>query len=419
MRCKAFLKLTLLTCTLFTVGTHPLTAQTFQHPGVLLSKAQLDFIKQQVNAKVDPFYTEFKRAKDSDYGDLHYKPKGPPAGGVIECGSYSHPDFGCHDEDSDSSAAYIQSLLWYITGNHAYADNAIAILNAYGKNLKAYTNSNAPLQAAWGSSKWARAAEIIRYSNAGWSAADIQTFSTMLTKVVVPVIYNGSTNNGNWELSQIEAMIGIAVFTDDRELFDHATLFWKQRVPSYFYYEPIDGDHPVPSPRGAAPRGKSLWAGQTTFNATLNGMPQEACRDFHHSAYGLSATMAAAETAHIQGVDLYESEEPRLMAAMEFMSYYQLKNPVPKYLCGGELKLATGSTFVIGYNEYHNRLGQPLPYTKQWIETGVLTNPVPTDVGAHTTIFEPLTHVADAGSTTATPAADSTAAPAKKKHKLF
>jgi hypothetical protein len=107
--------------------------------------------------------------------------------------------------------------------------------------------------------------------------------------------------------------------------------------------------------------------------------------------------MASAETAHIQGLKLFESEEPRLMAAMEFMSYYQLKNPIPSYLCGGALKLATGSTFVIGYNEFHNRLGQPLPYTAKWIENGVLTNPLPTDIGAHTTVFEPLTHITDVG----------------------
>jgi hypothetical protein len=386
----------LLAWVLSPTGVYPLAAQAFQHPGVLLSRAQLEFVKTEVNAKVEPFRTEFQRAKDSEYGDLQYKPKGPPATGVIECGSSSHPDFGCKDEDADSAAAYVQSLLWYITGNPAYAKNAIQILNAY-QNLKAYTNSNAPLQSAWSASKWARAAEIIRYSNSGWAPADVQKFSDMLTKVVVPVIHDGSNYNGNWELTQIEAMMGIAVFTDDHVLFDHAAEFWKQRVPAYFYYAPIDGDQPAPPPRGVPPRGKSLWAGQTVFNATLNGMPQEACRDFHHSAYGLSATMAAAETAHIQGLKLFESEEPRLMAAMEFMSYYQLKNPVPQYLCGGTLKLATGSTFVIGYNEFHNRLRQSLPYTAKWIESGVLTNPLPTDIGAHTTVFEPLTHIADAG----------------------
>src|SRR5581483_8590142 len=36
------------------IGSQVAAAQTFVHPGVLVSKAQLDFIKAQVNAHVDP-----------------------------------------------------------------------------------------------------------------------------------------------------------------------------------------------------------------------------------------------------------------------------------------------------------------------------------------------------------------------------
>ena len=387
---KQILPILFASCALFSVAASPATAQAFQHPGVLVSKAQLDFVKAQVQAKVEPFYTQFLNAQANQYGDLNYKIKGPPVDGVINCGSYSKPDIGCHDEDADASAAYLQALLWYISGNHAYAENSIRIMNAYSHNLKAYTLSNAPLQAAWAAEKFPRAAEIIRYSNAGWSADDIQAFSGMLTKINLPLIYDGSPKNGNWELSMIEGMMGIAVFTDNRDLLNHAAEMWTQRVPAYFYYPPTDGDHPVPAPRGTA-----NWLTQKTFDARVNGIPQEACRDFGHTEFGLSATLAAAETAHIQGLKLYESEEPRLIAGLEFVSYYQLKNPVPPYVCDGKVHLAKGITFVIGYNEYHNRLGQPLPNTQRWIETGVLPNPDPVDM--HTTIFEALTHYADAG----------------------
>jgi hypothetical protein len=369
--------------------TYLCSAQAFEHPGVLVSRAQLDFVKAQVQAKAEPIYTQFLHAQASELADLHYKVNGPPPDGVIACGPYSHPDLGCHNEDADASAAYLQALLWYITGDHAYAQNAIDIMNAYSHNLKGYTLSNAPLQAAWSAEKWPRAAEIIRYSNAGWAPADIQAFSSMLTKIELPLILNGSPSNGNWELSMIEGMMGIAVFTDNRDLLNHAAQMWHERVPAYFYYAPNDGDHPVPAPRGVA-----HWVTQTTFDSRVNGIPQEACRDFGHTSYGLSATMAAAETAHIQGLKLYESEEPRLIAGLEFVAYYLLKNPVPPYVCGGSVKLAKGATFIIGYNEYHNRLGQSLPYTKQWIETGVLPNVDPVDT--HTTIFEALTHYADA-----------------------
>jgi len=364
---------------------------TFQHPGVLVSRAQLDFIKAQVNSHVDPIYTEFLNAQRSTYGTTSpYSPKGPPSGGVIDCGPISMPDNGCSAEDEDGSTAYTQALLYWITGNNAYAQNAITILNTYGRNLTSYTNSNAPLQAAWGSSKWARAAEIIRHSNAGWSVADAQTFGTMMNNAMLPQIINGHGGNGNWELSMIEGMLGIAVYNDDPNLFNHAITFWHQRVPANFYYFPIDGPNPVPPPRGTL-----NWNGQTVFNNSVNGVSQETCRDFGHTEYSIAATMNAAETARIQGVDLYGSEKPRLEATLEFHARYLLGNPVPSSVCGGHVILVSHPTFEIGYNNYHNRQGDSLPLTLQWLTTGVRTQSV--EVDHHMMVFETLTHGADAG----------------------
>jgi alginate lyase len=383
----------------------PASAQTFQHPGVLLNRSQLDFLKSQVAAKAEPFYQEFLWAKASQYGALEYHVQGPPATGIIDCGSHSRPDIGCKAEDHDATAAYLQSVLWYITGDHRYAQNAIDILNTYGHNLKSYTNSNAPLQAAWGSSKWPRAAEIIRYTNAGWKPGDIQAFANMLTTVPLPLIEKGSGANGNWELSMIEATMGIAVFTDNRPLFDHAVTMWHERVPAYFYFEPLDGDHPKPAPR---PGNSFGWSGQKVFNASLNGVTQETCRDLGHTEYGIAATMNAATTAYIQGVDLFQAEKDRLAAALEFNSFYELGNPVPSDLCGGKLHLSDiHATYVIGYNAFHNRLDVPLPHTLDFITKDVLTNPLPID-GGHMQIFEPFTHFA---SPSAAPVS------AKSKHK--
>src|SRR5712692_2186794 len=237
----------------------------------------------------------------------------------------------------------------------------------------------------------------------------------MLTNIYVPLIYDGSGNNGNWELSMIEGMMGIGVFTENADLLDHAMLFWHQRVPAYFYYFPIDGPQPQPLPRDT---GRTTWNGQTVFDESVNGVAQETCRDFKHTEHGISATMAAAETAHIQGFDLYESEEPRLIAGLEFSSYYELGSPVPSSVCGGHITLGKGSTFVIGYNHYGNRLGLPLPNTLQWIIQGVLPQTLPTDVGGHMTIFEPLTHYADAGSNTPQPNFSLSASPSSQSIRL-
>ena len=192
----------------------------------------------------------------------------------------------------------------------------------------------------------------------------------------------------------IEGMMGIAVFTDDRALLNHAEAMWHERVPAYFYNFKLDGDHPKPLPRGAS---RTTWYGQTVFDATTSGAAQETCRDLGHTGYGIAATMGAAETAHIQGDKLYESEESRLVQAMEFHAHLLLKKePVPQALCGGKIHYAADYTFGVGYNEYHNRLEQPLPETREWLDM-VLAIPEPVDF--HMMVFEMLTHGEDAEGT--------------------
>jgi hypothetical protein len=368
--------------------------QPFNHPGVLVSRAQLDYIKVMVAAHNEPFYSAYLKALNSNLGQLNYQIQGPPATGIIECGPTSNPNFGCSAADNDSSAAYLQSLLWYITGNQQYANNAIAILNSYGYNLKGYTNSNEPLQAAWDSEKFPRAAEIIRYSNAGWADADIQQFKTMLSTVILPRIINGSSSNGNWEISMIEGMINIGVFNDDLATFNKGVLYWKQRIPAYFYYH-TDGPTPVPAPRGTA-----NWYGQSVYDDRVDGISQETCRDFGHAQYGISGALDAAETASIQGVDLYNdvtsNARLRLMSALEFNAKYLLANSttVPSYICNGKVTLQVYPTDEIGYNNYHNRQGLDLPLTIQYLNQVIRQLPNPTEY--HIMVYETLSHGGDA-----------------------
>lgn len=170
----------------------------------------------------------------------------------------------------------------------------------------------------------------------------------------------------------IDAMIGMAVFSNDTELFNHSVTFWRQRVPAYFYIH-TDGDRPK-----QCPRGNEYWYNQTTFNASVDGVCQETCRDFGHTQFGLSSTMYIAETAFIQGIDLYQEEEPRLTAAMEFHAKYLLGAAVPDYICSGAgVKLSQSPTFEVGYNAYHHRRNVSLPETWQHLITQVRTMPDP------------------------------------------
>jgi hypothetical protein len=332
----------------------------FTHPGILVSKGMLDFVKAKILVGAQPWKDALTRASSDDLGKISYTPH-PIA--IVQCGSYSNPDIGCTDEKQDADAAYTQALLWYHTGNRQYADTAIQIMNAWASTIQAHTDSNAPLQTAWAAEVFPRAAEIIRYSNAGWAEADIDQFATMLTTVYLPDVVNGVDSNGNWELSMAEATINIGIFTNDQDVFEKGVSLWRKRTPAYVYLD-RDGATPVPPPRGdyAGARLISYWYNQTTF---VDGLCQETCRDLGHVQYGLAALINAAETARIQGVDLVGAEQQRISAALEFHAQYLNGTAVPSWLCNGSLNAVSADPmWEIGYNQYATTLGLALPNSK-------------------------------------------------------
>ncbi|MBB5857877.1 alginate lyase family protein [Amycolatopsis umgeniensis] len=331
---------------------------TFTHPGVLVSRPQLDFVRTKVQAGAQPWKQAYDAMMSSSYASLSRSPK-PRA--VVECGPYSKPNIGCTDERQDAIAAYSLSLAWYITRDAKYATKAIEIMDAWSAVLKDHTNSNAPLQSAWSASSWPRAAEIIKHTYTSWPNSG--RFGTMLRTVYLPEVINGSHSNGNWELSMTEAAIGISVFLDDKASYDKAVAKFRTRVPAYLYLT-SDGALPKTAPgSGLDTRDKIVkyWQGQTTF---VNGLSQETCRDFTHTGYGLAAIANFAETTRIQGQDLYPEIADRLREGLGFHAKYQMGAAVPSWLCGGSLKLGLGPITEVGYNHLHTRLGNTMSNTE-------------------------------------------------------
>jgi hypothetical protein len=184
------------------------------------------------------------------------------------------------------------------------------------------------------------------------------------------------------------AAVEIAVFLDDRATFDRAIGMWRKRVPAYFYVT-SDGPHPPPPPtgnRGTTPEAiKSFWYNVGMY---VDGVGQETCRDFGHLEYGLASTLAVAETAFQQGLDLYQEHGERLRAAMELHADYTLGTPAPAWLCGGKLNTRLMPTWEIGYNHFHDRLGQELPRSRELIEARIRK----LDGADHHMVWETLTH---------------------------
>jgi hypothetical protein len=348
----------------------------FVHPGVLVNRAQLDEIKRRVAAGIEQQKSAFEALKASKWGALDYTPHPRE---TVECGSNSRPDLGCKDEQQDSEAAYGQALLWYVTGNKAYAENAIKIMDAWSSTLTGgHTNANGQVQASWTGDVFPRAAEIIRYTYDGWPDRSIARFQNMLTMQFLPSLIHGTCENGNKELTISEALIQIGVFTDNRSAFDQGIKIWRGRAPAYIYLK-SDGVKPV-EPPGCGP---AIWGNKGFVPELVEGLLQETARDSGHANMALAGLVDAAETARQQGIDLYAEQGKRIMAALEFQAQFLPPNGAKP---PENLEFNPHPTWEIAYNHFHDRLGTSLPKT-----AAVLPTIRPTGVNHHMA-WETLTH---------------------------
>jgi hypothetical protein len=203
---------------------------------------------------------------------------------------------------------------------------------------------------------------------------------------------DGSTSNGNWDTSMIEATMNIAVFLDDAATFQKAVTMWKERTPAYVYLT-SDGALPVQPPRDPKSTSalETYWYEPTAF---VDGLTQESCRDlpnsgtqgFGHAQYGVAGIIDAAETARIQGVDLFSLEQKRITAMLELHASY-LNGASVASLCKTAIAAPSADPmWEIGYNAYANVLGQALP------ETAKLLGAIRPTGETHHMVWETLTH---------------------------
>ena len=376
----------------------------FTHPGVFNSLENLTSTKKHIVAGDSPWAGNFEQLTSSPYatrGAPDFASFGsasasdPTAkrcgvddrGGCVSvCGSFNkNPDIGCADQQADGRAVYAQALAYFYTGDERYAQRAIAILNAYSASFAGSRGSNGPLMTAWTAGQMVRGAELIRYTYKPSSKKhefDVKSFGSMLRKVFVPTLttFDYGRFNGNWKLSAAEGLIGIAVFLDDRRLYDRALQMWRERVEAYIYLS-TDGDLPVaPVSDGGLYRTpatlKCQWLdgkakGCQTDPPTdpgvrfQNGQVQESCRDFGHASMGLGGIVNTAETAWIQGDDLYGEQQARIITGVLYAVQVALNHKTrgwPAAFCAGADDLDPSLSLVelpvhAVYNAYTERKG--------------------------------------------------------------
>ena len=347
--------------TLAATSTNTVTyaATTFVHPGALDSRGELDFVKAKIQAKAQPWRAEFDRLLASSYATRtpHGKTTIHSSSGDAELSR------------DDAIASYTQALLWYYSGNAIYANRSIAILNSW-TNLQSFTagSDQDKLQAGWIGAVFAPAAEIMRgYS--GWTTNDIAHLQAMFKRAFYPQLNRMSTWNGNVDLTQIDAMMAIAVFNEDTAEFNAGLTRLAKRLPSYIYLTSAGTPPPIAGDGGNV---QNFW-----FNPTLwtNGLTQETCRDNgHHTQFALGSALHAAETAWHQGVDVYTANTRRFTEALELMASQFLTGSMQGTSANDVPSASRFESWEVGYNHYHNRAGLPMTKTGTLIENEIRPN---------------------------------------------
>lgn len=342
-------------------------------------------MKKMVQGKVEPYASAFEKLKTA--ADTPFAIR--PYTHVLR-GPYGKPNIGGDALRDGANFAYDNALLWYITGDQRYADRAIQIINAWSPVLWSFDYNDAKLLAAWTGHLLCNAAEILRYTPSGWKQKDIDQFSNMLMTVYYPLIrYYYPQANGNWDGAIVHSLLAIAVFTDNKDIFDHAL--------NHFLHAPVNG---------------------SVFKYIYpNGQCQETPRDQGHVQLGLGEFAGAAQIAYTQGVDLFSIADNRLALGYEYTARILFGESPQCYCIISERAKTLRDDYEYVYRHYSTK-GIDVPWTQKaaeairykasrsilssvrsWPETQVLVNtkPLPSKIGyvAGATTFEKSVELSD------------------------
>jgi Alginate lyase len=320
----------------------------FIHPGLLMSRSDQVRIETMVAKGVEPWLSGYNILASDEFASASYTVRGGFTTVVNDVPTNNHTNLTSFV--FDSNAAYENALMYVVTGDVTHANKTIQIINAWSSTLASITGSDAQLTSAQQGFRLSNAAEIIRYANVGWAAADIARFETMLKAVVVPNVSN--YGDRNWGTGCVKAMIAIGIFTNDSTIYDSGV--------NAFYNN------------ACCSLGKVIGtSGQNTENG----------RDQIHAQINIGHLAEAAWVGWNQGVDLFAALGNRILSGYEYEATFMLGNSVPwdnsvqPCTLGpyGAITATNRGQFIpmyeIVYNHYTKRARVPAPFTEEVVLT--------------------------------------------------
>ena len=309
----------------------------FVHPGITQSRAELDFMKEKVQANEPPWKGAWERLLAASYSSLDFQPK--PFAHVIR-GPYGNPKIGADELAASANASHSHALQWYVTGNPAHARKVIEIFRAWSPVLQDFQQNDAKLLAGWTGYSFCNAAEILRVTDSGWEEQDVAQFKKMLLGVYHPLLKDFFPEaNGNWDAAIMSTMLAMGIFCDDQTMFDRAV--------NHFIHGPLNGG--------------------ITHYIYPSGQCQESTRDHAHTQLGLEWMAKTARIAWTQGVDLFGVADNRLALGFEYTAKYLSGENVPAENTISP-RLRFQDIYLPAYQHYHFEKGLEMPFTALAVE---------------------------------------------------
>jgi hypothetical protein len=342
-------------------------SMSFVHPGLLLTSADIARMKAKIASKVDPWFSDYNTLVNNNLSSTTRAYTTPPAIIGRNSGSaYAADRYPC---ELDATAAYQNAVIYALTGQTAYADYAVKILNAYAAGVQHFDalDPERDLEAAILGWLWVEAAELIRYSGydySGWSTTDVTAFNKWIKDVVysddaykpggvlVTPLPNGAGVRGAFGL---RTKLAIGIYLEDRTVYNEAVAYFfngqGNGAPQY-YVLPSTGE---------------IW---------------EEGRDQGHAQGGLSRLIETAHMAHNQGDEtLYAWGNNALARAVEYIASYNLGNsvsytPIQPFTLKDSAVYPTisatdrgmwATVYELPYHYWHDIVGVAMPYTLQAI----------------------------------------------------
>jgi len=264
---------------------HALHASAFVHPGLPLTRSELNRVKARIRAGDQPWKSGFNAMAADWHSKLNYRMQGPFAD------VSRNPNVHLYQWENDMQAVYNQSLMWYFTGNAAYARKAAHILLAWARTQKKFGGMESDLDLGDFAYRFAGGADILRGTWPGWTPADTAAVKHLFGTVYWPGAFNAGHNilgPANKGMLALSAACAIAIFNDDKARLAHVIHLYRTQAATAL--------------RNTLPTGESGESG----------------RDQGH-AWDIMKSMAfICEACWAQGIDLYSEDNNRLLAVGEY-----------------------------------------------------------------------------------------------------